>query len=382
MRYLFFILILPSLVVGQTVKLKKQVLYDKYEKPDVREKITPIIFDDAKGTMWASLEDCGSFQITNKIKAKTGKNCIDIEWDKAKGCEWIGFGNSFSNWNPVDMSEDIYTKAFSMYARTKSGTSATIPFVLSLEDNSEGGCYEFIDPKYVNGLTLDTTWTQVIFPLWHFPDLFNEDEFDIYTVRQFKVQLEGAGKFYVDDLKLIDFTNEDFEKMQAYKESLKPSGNPNQKVYTEGKLADHAWGVGEKFCYTLSEENDSSNTYIKWKYNAKDCAWNQWGINWNNWYQINLKGVDEVSQLKFKMKTDGESKFKIKLEDFNGHSSILNSVDYVRANQPTWIEVSIPLNDFNLKGNNFKMDQIRQLAFMSIGKGTVYFDDIEILEIK
>ena len=383
MRKLFLIVsILPLISFSQFVKVKKQKLYDVYEEPTKIERIVPTIFDDSQGTMWAELEDCGSFEITDEVKAVTGRNSIKISWDKSKGCEWIGFGNSFTNWAPTDMSQERHKKAFSMYVRTQKKFASAIPIVLAMEDAGGGGSYHFIyADRYLRGLNIDTTWRQVIVPLWDFP--IREDEVDIYSIRQMQFQLEGGGSYYLDDLKIIDYTKEEYAAMREEVEAMKPKGNPNQKIYDESNFEFDAWGVGKRFCYELTQEKDStSNTYIKWTFDTTNCGWNKWGINWNNWYQANFRGIEDISELKFKVKTEGTADFDIILQDFRYNASNINSKTFLKNNSNDWVEISIPLSDFELKEKGFAIDQIRELSFEAKGKGTIYLDDIEIREIK
>ncbi|MEM7038736.1 MAG: hypothetical protein AAF570_17245, partial [Bacteroidota bacterium] len=298
-----------------------------------------------------------------------------ISWDKSKGCEWLGFGNSFSNWAAADMSEQRMRKALSFFVRTQSKTAGAIPIVAKLEDMADGGSYHFIDAKkYLHGLVIDTTWKQIIVPLWDFP--IREDEVDIFAIKQMLFQLEGAGSFYIDDLQLIDYSKEEYKAMRADVESMRPKGNPNQVIYTEGQFLDDSWGHENNRCQTLKENSDSDGKSIHWKYDPKDCTWAKWGLNWNGWYQMNIRGILENSSLHFRFKTDGKAKFRIKMEDFRYHSTeIFNS-----ASKPGsgWQSVEIPLKKMQLKEKGFVVDQIRQLLFEGIEAGEVYLDDIEI----
>lgn len=365
----------------EIVQFQQVSLYDVYEQPKPQEKIEPIIFDDSRGTLWASLEDCGKFEITNEVPAYTGKSAIKVSWDKGLGCEWIGFGNSFSNWAAADMSQERLRKAFSMYVRTQEKTAKSIPIVLAMEDFAGGGSYHFIAANdYLYGLEMDTTWKRIIVPLWHFP--INEEEVDIYSIKQMQFQLEGAGSFYLDDLKLIDYSPEEYQKMRAEVEEMKPKGTPKHTVYTEGNLVEDAWGTGEKICHTLEEKTDSTNnTFIKWKYDATNCDWAQWGINWNGWYQVNFRGVTDKMKLQFKVKTKNESRFKIRLEDFNGHSSEIHSKNYITTSTAEWQTIEIPISDFNIVDKGFYLDQIKQFVFVGLNKGEIYLDDIKITSL-
>ena len=377
MRNLLYIVSILAVVSCETVKFQQQALYDSYATPMAREVIEPVIFSDAEGTMWNSLFECGDFKITSET-AYSGKSSIKISWDKGLGCDWIGFGNSFSNWTAVDMSELRFKKALSFYVRTQEKTARSIPIVAALEDFGGGGSYYFVDAgKYLIGLEIDTTWKRIIVPLWHFP--VNEEEVDIYSIKQMQFQLEGAGSFYLDEIKLIDYTEEDYKAMREKVEAMKPEGELNHIVYRAGQLEWDAWGVGEKFCHTLKEVSyEDKASVIKWNFDATDCTWAKWGINWNDWYQINLRGVTEKAILKFSYKASPSTNFVMKLVDFNGNTKTFFTASEFIGSTSNWNHVTIPLSDLNLKERGFLMDQIKQLEFEGLTKGEVIISDIKI----
>lgn len=367
-----------TLLLGcETVRFKQMALYDRYEAPEKSVQPAQIVFDDAVGTLWNSLETCGAFEVTREA-AHSGQSSIKISWDKGKGCEWIGFGNSFSNWTPADMSEQRFEKALSFYVRTQDKTARTIPLVACLEDFGGGGSYHFVDAgKYLHGLEIDTTWKQVIVPLWDFP--VREEEVDIYSIKQMKFQLEGAGSYFLDDIRLIDYSKAAYTKMREDVEAMKPKGAPEQVVYREGQFEFDAWGQHNNRCQTLAEKQaPDAGKFIAWEFNPKDCDWAKWGLNWNGWYQVNLRGVTENGHLKFRCKTDGKAAFRILLEDFRYHSTEVFNSAALKAEYSGWQDVDIPLRELGLQQKGFVMDQIRHLQFVGKTAGTVHFDDIKI----
>ncbi len=360
------------------VRFQQQELYSRFETVDKENKPEAVIFSDGLGTLWHSLFYCGDFKVT-KEQAYQGNSSIKISWDKSKGCEWIGFGNSFSNWTAVDMSEQRFHKALTFYVRAQDKVMGALPIVAALEDFSGGGSYHFIDTKkYLHGLQIDSVWRKVIVPLWDFP--VREEEVDIHSIKQMKFQLEGGGSFYLDEIKIVDYTKEEFAKFRAEVEAMKPKGNPNQLVYNPVTFDFDAWSTGKTFCQELKQEkNESGVQNIVWTYEAKDCNWSKWGINWNGWYQINFRGITERATLEFKYTNSGNAPFKIFLEDFNGKKQEIFSDKGKSTGQQE--VVGIPLKDLNLEKNGFQLDQIKQLLFEGQGKGKVQIEYIKIRQI-
>lgn len=362
----------------ESIKLKEQVLYDKYLQPAPQEKYTQVVFSEAVGTMWNSLFDCGNFEITNSV-SYSGKSSLKLDWNKGD-CEWIGFGNSFNNWQPVDLSEERFKKALRFYVRTQSKTAKAIPIVANLEDFSGGGSYYFIDAgKYLNALEIDTIWREIVVPLWHFP--IDLEEVDIHAIKQIQFQLEGSGSFYIDEIEIIDYSKEDYAMSRSIVEEMKPKGAINQNVYREGNFEEDVWGFNNNNCQELKEIKDNmGNSIIHWKYNADNCTWAKWGINWNGWYAINLRGVIETSAIHFKMRSSENSQFKVMIEDFKGHKTELfsNNASQQRLTKKGWNSVVIDLKKLELIEKDFVIDQIKQIYFEGTFSGEVFIDEIKI----
>lgn len=376
MRIITTIAILMLFGACESVKFKEQVLYDVYAEHPPAKKNKQEIFTEGQGLMWNSLFNCGNFEISQEDSYE-GKSSIKLSWDKAQ-CEWIGFGNSFNNWQPVDLSEDRFHKALSFYARTQTSTAKAIPIVANLEDYGGGGSYYFIDAnKYLVGLELDTTWKQIIVPLWDFP--VDAEEVDIQSIKQMKFQLEGSGSFYLDEIKIIDYSKEEYLAMRAKVELMKPKGDLNQEVYSEGDFEQDVWGYQNNSCQELGEKTEEGNAFIHWKYNAVNCAWAKWGINWNGWYAINFRGITDKASVQFKVKAAENSKFIVKLTDFKGHEAPIFSSDSKSLSLENWTIVTVPLKSLNLENKNFALDQIKQLYFEGSSSGEVLIDDLKII---
>jgi len=356
------------------VQFQQQQLYTGYDQLPQEELAEAVIFSDGKGTMWNSLFDCGDFKVS-KEAAYEGNSSIKISWDKSKGCEWIGFGNSFSNWTAVDLSQARFKKALTFYVRSQEKTVGALPIVAAMEDFGGGGSYHFIDTKkYLHGLFIDTSWRQVIVPLWDFP--VREEEFDVHAVKQMQFQLEGGGSFYLDEIKIIDYSPEEFKKFRAEVEAMKPKGKPNQVVYNPETFDFDAWGHGQSKCQTLNQKGKN----IHWAYQANNCDWAKWGINWNGWYQSNFRGITDKSVFEIELKSTPSSQFKITLEDFNNKKIVL--VDYNKSKDASgdWRKIRVQLNSADFDKSGMQLDQIKQLLFEGNAEGEVEIKSIKFIE--
>lgn len=379
MKFLYISVLVLLVSACGVVQFREVALYDVYEEPPAKEKVSQIIYEEAAGTMWNSLFECGDFEITNKV-SHSGNSSIKISWNKA-GCEWIGFGNSFNNWNGADMSEERFKKALSLYVRTQEKEAGGAPIVANLEDFEGGGSYHFIGSKnYLRGLKIDTNWTQMIVPLWHFP--VSEDEVNIYAIKQMQFQLEGSGSFYLDDIQLIDFSEEEYQKMLAEVEAMKPHGAYAQEIYPAPDFDFYVWGHENDNCHKLQQITDrGGEQYIEWSYDKPNCNWASWGINWNGWYPINLRGVEQKSKMVLELEYTNKMEFEIALKDFKGHSASIFKAKPTKEDGATVQKViEVPLSRLNLSENGFVIDQIRELHFKGIQPGTLKIKQLKITE--
>ena len=63
-------------------------------------------------------------------------NVLHLNWNKVN-CDWVGFGNSWSNFEADDISELYDNSAIRIEVKTVDDEQQFLPFVVGLEDYSE-----------------------------------------------------------------------------------------------------------------------------------------------------------------------------------------------------------------------------------------------------
>lgn len=354
------------------VQFNEVLLYDEYQVSAPISGVEQIIYREDVGTLWSSLAECGTFQVSDQF-AYEGQKSIKIQWDKSS-CEWIGFGNSFNNWNPEDLTEKRFRKALSFRVRTQKGKVKTVPIVANLEDFEGGGSYHFVGKtEYINGLYIDTNWTEIVVPLWHFP--VSSESINLHRIKQMKFQLEGQGAFYLDEIKVIDYTQKDFEFMQSYKESLRPKGSKKQQIYPVENFDFAIWGIKNGPCQYLQQVSDAEYAQqISWESKTEGCKNSRWGINWNNWYPINFRGMDESAKICIGIKVLESMNLTVRLRDFKNQSMTLYQSELAEGE----VFLDLPVGQLLKENSKLQLDRIRELYFETSSHGKIRITSINL----
>jgi hypothetical protein len=162
------------------------------------------IYKDALDkSVWVSPEtQCVTMQTeTKNVYAHDG--AMHLKWDKIKGgCKWIGVGFGWNNWQAKDMLDITENSAVQMQVKAVKGSFKNFPVAFAFEDY--GGVQSYFGFQYnlASGTFNDSTWTSVTIPLSKFD--FKKSDFNIESVKQFMIQLEGDGDIYLDNIKFIE----------------------------------------------------------------------------------------------------------------------------------------------------------------------------------
>jgi hypothetical protein len=361
------IVVLCALLVG-CVPFQPISLYDVY--PDKHDKAKQrVFFDDSRGELWSNLKTCGTLEIENL----EGNNVVSLDWNKTD-CDWVGFGNSWSNFMADDISGIIETHAISFKVMAVESDQKSVPFVVGMEDYSGGSSYYFSHLNLFGDdlIVSNQKWTTFYMPFTFYD--FSVQGVDPFGIKQMIIQLEGSGKLYLDDIKVVPFSKDQYAAMLGNVELLKPKGNPNQNIFP-GNFEDMAWGTGQTNCQKLMSENE----VINWQWN--NCSeWKKWGINWNNWYAFSLRGIVEKTNLQLSVSKD-HSVFDISLEDFKGKRETISVADYqAKDRNDSIVTYTIPLNEFNLIEKDFALDQMKQFEFLGQKSGFASIYEIKLME--
>jgi hypothetical protein len=187
------------------VQVQQKALYDvSNTNPNDIEGFSSIyIFkDDFDKSVWVSPEtQCVNMNAeTKNVYADNG--ALHVKWDKPKGgCKWIGIGFGWNNWVAKNMIDIADITAVQMQIKAVKGSFNNLPVAFAFEDYGGIQAYYGYEKTLSPGTFNDSTWTTVTIPLSKFP--FKEKDFNIETVKQFMIQLEGDGDIYLDNIKFI-----------------------------------------------------------------------------------------------------------------------------------------------------------------------------------
>ncbi len=187
------------------VQIQPQSLYNNNEKSDASIngfKALYIYKDDFDKSVWVS-QEAKCVQMNTEFKnVFADKSALHIKWDKVSGgCTWIGCGFGWNNWVPKNMIDIEESAAVQFQVKAAKGSFSNLPVAFAFEDYNGIQSYFGFQKKLASGTFNDSSWTSVTIPLSYFD--FKKSDFNIESVKQFMIQLEGDGDIYLDNIKFI-----------------------------------------------------------------------------------------------------------------------------------------------------------------------------------
>lgn len=186
--------------------IQSKSLYDATSSNDANEidgfKALYIFKDDFDKSVWVSPEtQCVTMSAESK-NVFADKSALHVKWDKIKGgCKWIGIGFGWNNWVAKDMLDIADNCAVQMQVKAAKGSFSNLPVAFAFEDYGGVQTYYGFQKPLASGTFNEQTWTTVTIPLSNFD--FKKGDFNLESVKQFMIQLEGDGDIYLDNIKFI-----------------------------------------------------------------------------------------------------------------------------------------------------------------------------------
>ena len=342
---------------------------------------TDIFTDDIRNTWGTEKDACREFVVVDSVK-KAGASSLLITWDKSKkGCDWIGSGWAWNNWQIIDMSNIIDTWAVRFWVRTKKGTMPNIPLILSFTDDADKSTeYLKVSDKFYKGPGINENWTEVVIPLTYFR--FIPKGLNVSGIKLMVMQLDESGSIYIDEFQLIDLGTKVTTEQVTF---------TAKNIYSDA--INNTWGIEKDNCRNFETVTDvkkegTSSLYLNWDKTKKDCELITAGFAWNNWQVVNLSDIINTWSIHFWVRTKEGKMTTIPLSMSlidNGNStskSIEISNKYYKGSEidENWKEVTIPLSEFQCKEIGLNLFEITQLIMTFEGTASIYIDDIELVK--
>ena len=246
-------------VIIQTNKkdvFKKTDLYDindSIDEPNIEGFYALNIFNETiSNEIWFTTnKNCINVNI-EKENAFKGKTSLHIKWDKISGgCNWIGMGFGWNDWQGKDLTSITGKAAIQLYVKTKGDTLKSLPLALALEDYSGVQAYTGFSPSFIEGGKITSNWTKVTIPFSVFPIV--QTDLDISKIKQFIIQFEADGDLIFDEITVVPFEG-----------ILKPKFTASmltKEIIIDGQLNSEEWGISPILI------NDLNKIFIKYDQN-------------------------------------------------------------------------------------------------------------------
>lgn len=400
-------ILIALLGLAGCIQLRTISLYEGAEaapaltKPEAIEKIVdPILYQDDTLNIWGIIADsCKNFKLVEDVKY-SGSAALKLKWER-QGCEWVGFGMGWDDYEGKNLIPLMDFAAFQMHVRTPKGKAFGLPFVLTLEDYSGEMAFCYTANKYFERTTIDEEWQKVIVPLKDFDD--EGEGIDYGNIKQLQIEMQQAGEVYLDDIKLV-FFEEVIEEPWLEKEKILDPKKLPINMFEEDFVNQDGWGLIDTDCQTVKVSSGQAYAGQKaihavWNHSGEKCSLPLFGVSWAKWQEVDVRPILEDARLTFYMKSDqlDELSFQVYLEDFNRSTNAVSwQRDWAIAAKDGWYKVEIPMIKFfgvnsisEINGSNasdgsgsasgprnLDPSKIKSLVFRLEGQGEMYIDQL------
>lgn len=358
------------------------VIADIY-KPVVREASNSpfkdfdanIIYNGDIGGVWG-MEKTLCKTVSPSTEKPLTDNSIELQWsNETKGCDWIGMGFGWDNYNPKDLSSVLEDAAIEMNVRAPKGkTLYSIPIVALIEDYNSKQCATLFKSKNYSSPPITDEWQKVYLPLSDFD--YEKIGVDMSNVKQLIFQLLGSGHLFIDDIKLVPYNAPEEMPKVVYK--LKDQ--LPLTIYDDAFLNNNAWGLVKNDCrnFKVSERNDNQYLDLNWKCNNEDCSFIWFGASWNKWEPVSFEKLNGKESIRFKVLNGVIPTFSVGFENYNYQKALVVMDDkYIVPGDSEWTVIEIPLTDI-FTDADFNRANVKQLIFTFQGEGSLQMDAITI----
>ena len=186
-----------------------------------------VIFDnDLSEEVWSTKNsDC----IGLTLKSDEKDTFLNVKWNKDQdGCDWVGMGFGWDMWTGKDMAAVRDTLAIQLFVRSTGKPFTNIPWAFGFEDYSGNQAWLGYNKSFLIAKEIGSDWTKVEIPLSLFP--FEENDFDLFNVKQLIVQLFSEGAIEINSIQLVPFSRKLKEEI-----SVSPS---KTTIQIDGESAD------------------------------------------------------------------------------------------------------------------------------------------------
>lgn len=170
---------------------------------------TSIFLDNLSGVWGFEKDACRDFGVETNIVYK-GMGSLHLKWDKSKkGCDWIGVGFMWNNWQTVDMSDILDTWALEFWIRTADGDEiGSIPLnFYFLDNNNKSTPVIACNSQFYEGFGVNSTWKRVQIPLKFFRMV--DSGLNPVEISQLGMSFEGTAEIYLDEMRLVELVKDE-----------------------------------------------------------------------------------------------------------------------------------------------------------------------------
>lgn len=237
-------------VLEKKFGFKKVGLYDEEEQSSYSIKgfSQLTIFDNNFSDEVWSTKNTACIQL--KLKEDQNDKFLNVKWNKDQdGCDWVGMGFGWDMWSGKDMNFVKDTLAIELEVRSLGKSFTNIPWAFCFEDYAGSQAWLGYNKSFLVGSEITSNWTKVRIPFSLFP--FEENNVDLFNIKQMMVQLFGEGTIEINSISLVPFAS----KLRAETTCFKASKTQSFDNLENGAVPFTNFGTGHSFATLYSKDS-------------------------------------------------------------------------------------------------------------------------------
>lgn len=352
-------------------------LPDPFESFQYKDIYTDADLTDIKGLKNAKCKQV-FFETENSYR---GKDHLHIQWDKNKGCNYVGVIFPWGNFKGKNIESFVDDAAIQFMIRVDKGTFTKLPMFFSLLDYGGKHCNSKINFLGIEGGTIDSRWRCVKIPLKSFN--YRKKGVNLQNIKELRIEFKNSGAVHMDEIKLVPYADDYQMTSTSYAKTY-------DKFPIEiGDGKEYWWGINASYSDNFQfispsktwEDREALLVDVRM---PEDKAWNNFGFAISEWNRVDISKLYSTSALRFQIIAKELPKLQMMLVSYSGSKRRINTVlkqSNILSYEDGLYDLLVPLKSFAMH-QQFDWTSFKELRIKVLGTHVFEIGDFTLIEFR